>query len=152
MIMILIFPQQSWVLKRELYKIPIFGQGLRILNTIAIDRSNNISVAQIIRHGTEKIKSGLWMIIFPEGTRLPVNKSIRLKPSGIKLAAINEVSIVPMVHNAGLFWPKGFWMIKPGKITIIIDKPIATSKDTDIRALTSNLEQWMIKEKNKLLA
>lgn len=145
-----LFPKQSWVIKRELYNIPVFGLGLRLVEPIAVDRSDNSSIKQILNIGSEKIAAGLWVVIFPEATRVPVARRVKLKPSGVKLAQENEVPIVLMAHNAGIFWPKGFWINKPGTIKVSMGPVIHVKKDDDVREVTQRIEDWMIEEKDRL--
>ncbi len=149
-VMIQIFPMQSWVIKKELYNIPIFGWGLKLLGPVAIDRGRNMSVRQILFDGAQKIKRGLWIIIFPEGTRVHVNRNVPLKPSGMKLAQETGAPIVLMVHNAGLFWPKGVWMTKPGVISVKISKIIHVKPEDDVKKVTLEIENWMVREKDLL--
>ncbi|HED39056.1 MAG TPA: 1-acyl-sn-glycerol-3-phosphate acyltransferase, partial [Chromatiales bacterium] len=67
-----IFPPQVWVMKRELLKVPFFGWGLAMLEPIAIDRkARGRARQQLIEQGTERLKKGRWVVIFPEGTRIP---------------------------------------------------------------------------------
>lgn len=143
-----IFPMQSWVIKKELYDIPVFGLGLRLVEPIAVDRSDNASVKQIINMGMEKIAEGLWVVIFPEATRVPVGRRVKLKPSGVKLAQEAGVPILLMVHNAGLFWPKGFWIKKSGTIKVKIGPTIKVSSTDDVRAVTQEIENWILEEKD----
>lgn len=148
----IIIPKHSWIIKRELFKIPIFGWCLKLVNPIAVDRSNSISVKQILREGQKKIQDGLWLIIFPEATRVHPGQNVRFKPSAVKLAQMNKVPIVLIAHNAGIYWPKGFWIKQPGTIQVkILDVINITqiSKD-DVRELTDDIEQKINTAKNEL--
>lgn len=145
-----IFPRQSWVIKKELYNIPVFGLGLRLVEPIAVDRSDNTSVRQILNMGAEKIAAGLWVVLFPEATRIPVTRRVKLKPSGVKLAQQTGVPIVLMAHNAGLFWPKGFWIKKSGVIKAKIGPIIKVKETDDVRVITQEIEDWMVREKDIL--
>ena len=145
-----IFPKQSWVIKRELFNIPVFGLGLRLVDPIAVDRSDSSSIKQILQMGAEKISAGLWLVIFPEATRVPVGRRAKLKPSGVKLAQDAGVPIVLMAHNAGTFWPKGFWIKKPGTIKVKIGPIIKVKPSDDIRQITQEIEDWMVREKDLL--
>ena len=71
-----IFPPQVWLLKRELLWLPVFGWGLALLEPIAINRSNRkLAMKTLIEQGTDRLKKGRWVVIFPEGTRIsPGNK------------------------------------------------------------------------------
>jgi 1-acyl-sn-glycerol-3-phosphate acyltransferase len=145
-----IFPMQSWVIKKELYNLPFFGLGLRLVEPIAIDRSDNLSVNQILNMGTEKLADGMWVVMFPEATRLKPGRSVKLKPAGVKLAQMNNVPIVLMVHNAGMFWPKGFWVRNPGTIKVKIGNIIHVKPEDDVRKITEQIGEWMNTEKDRL--
>lgn len=148
----LIIPEHSWVLKKELFNRPLLGWGLRMVKPIAVDRNANISVGQILREGQEKLQEGLWLIIFPESTRISPEKTMKFKPSAAKLASIAKVPIVMMAHNAGVYWPKGFWIQKPGTISVKIIAVISAEEiqKTDVRALTNKMEEIINREKQLL--
>lgn len=148
----IIIPQHSWVLKRELFNIPLFGWGLKMVKPIAVDRNANISVKQILTEGQQKILEGLWLIIFPESTRFKPEETTKFKPSAIKLASITKVPIIMIAHNAGIYWPKGFWIKQPGiiKVTIIDVISVEEIEQTDVRILTEKIEHVINSEKQRL--
>jgi 1-acyl-sn-glycerol-3-phosphate acyltransferase len=120
-----IFPPQVWVLKRELTWIPFVGWGLKMLRPIAINRgAGHRAVNQVIEQGKERLAEGLWVIIFPEGTRVAVGETRKYGVSGALLAAESARLIVPVSHNAGSFWPRRGVVKKPGTIRVIIGEPI----------------------------
>ncbi|MEK7850450.1 MAG: lysophospholipid acyltransferase family protein [Deltaproteobacteria bacterium] len=122
-----IFPPYMWVLKRELFYIPIFGWCLKALGHIGIDREMGIkSLKQINEEGTRLLKKGYSIIIFPEGTRVAPGQVGEFNPGGVSLALKTGVPIVPVTHNAGLFWRRKEFAKRPGKITVVIDEPIPT--------------------------
>lgn len=145
-----IFPRQSWVIKKELYNIPFFGLGLRLVEPIAVDRSDNLSVSQILNMGTLKLQEDICVVIFPEATRLRPGVKTKMKPAGTKLAQMNNVPIVLMAHNAGLFWPKGFWIKKPGTVKVKVGKIINIKPEDDVRQVTTEIENWINTEKDRL--
>lgn len=149
----IIIPQHSWVIKRELFNIPLLGWGLRMLTPIAIDRSANMSVRQILQEGRQKILEDLWIVIFPESTRLKPEETVKFKPSPVKLAEITRVPIVIMAHNAGIFWPVGFWIKQAGVIKVKIIDVISVEEiaQTDVRILTEKIEHLINSEKQRLL-
>ncbi len=139
----LIFPEQAWVLKRELLWIPVVGWALRLMQPIAIDRSAGSSaVKQVIAQGQHRLKSGRWVVIFPEGTRTAVGEARKYGISGALLAIEAGVSIVPVAHTAGYFWPRRGWLKRPGTIQVIIGAPIATA-GRDARDVTSEVQAWI---------
>jgi 1-acyl-sn-glycerol-3-phosphate acyltransferase len=120
-----IFPPQVWVLKRELLWIPFVGWGLKRLRPIAIDRgAGRLAVNQVIEQGKERLADGLWIIIFPEGTRVVAGETRKYGVAGALLAISAGKCIVPLAHNAGTFWPRRGFMKKPGTIRVVIGEPI----------------------------
>ncbi len=149
----LIIPKHLWVIKQELFDIPFFGWCLKLLDPIAVDRNNNNSITQILEEGEKKLKQGLSIIIFPEGTRVKVERNVNFKPSAAKLALISNTPIILIAHNAGIVWPKGFWFKKSGIINVSIVEYMSSeyvSHFNDARSLTSYIQEKINKEKNHL--
>ncbi len=122
------FPQQCWVLKRELFWIPFFGWGLMALKPIAINRkAGRTAVVQVIEQGKKRLRDGLWVTVFPEGTRMPPGQTRKYGVSGAALAHEAGVKIVPVAHNAGDFWPRRGFLKRPGRIRFCIGPPIDAS-------------------------
>jgi len=108
-----VVPQLVFVLKREAMSVPIFGQAMRSLKMIDIDRSSGgTAVGEIIKKGTERLNQGLWLGIFPEGTRMEFGKTKRFGKSGIYLAKEANAPLILMAHNGGEFWPSKSVMIR----------------------------------------
>jgi 1-acyl-sn-glycerol-3-phosphate acyltransferase len=127
----LIFPPQVWVLKRELLWIPLIGWGLKLLRPISINReAGHRSVNQVIEQGKARLADGLWIIIFPEGTRVVGDEKRKYGVSGALLATATNKFVVPMSHNAADFWVRRGIVKKKGTIRVVIGTPIeATGKD-----------------------
>lgn len=138
-----IFPEQTWVLKRELMWAPVFGWVLWLLEPIAIDRrGGGAAVQQVLEQGRARLAAGLWVMIFPEGTRMPVGETRRYGMSGALLAAAEGLPVVPVAHNAGYFWPRRGWLKKPGTIRVVIGPPIET-RGVEPRAVNERAQQWV---------
>ncbi len=115
----LLVPPYVWILKRELYYIPLFGWALALMGTIAIRRGNpREAIKQVIQQGTHFLKTGRWVVIFPEGTRSAVGETGKYQPGGVALAHKAKVGILPMAHNAGRCWPKRGFIKRPGTIDV----------------------------------
>ncbi len=120
-----IFPNVCYVLKKELFNIPFFGWTLRLLQPIAIDRSQKANaMEQILRQGKERLDKGRTIIIFPEGRRMPIDQPGQFRAGAAVLAKTTNVPLVPVSHDAGKCWPRRSWLKRPGVITIKIGKPI----------------------------
>ena len=140
---LVIFPEQTWVLKRELMWVPVFGWVLSVLKPIAINRKGGrAAVQQVLQQGQARLAEGLWVVIFPEGTRVPAGESRRYGMSGALLAAAAEVPVVPVAHDAGYFWPRRGWLKKPGTIRVVIGRPIPT-KGVDPRVVNERTQAWI---------
>ena len=127
----LIFPPQVWVLKRELLWIPLIGWGLKLLRPISINRgAGHRAVNQVVEQGKERLAAGLWIIIFPEGTRVVAGETRKYGVSGALLATATGKYVVPLSHNASDFWVRRGILKKAGTIKVVIGDPISsTGKD-----------------------
>jgi 1-acyl-sn-glycerol-3-phosphate acyltransferase len=127
----LIFPPQVWVLKRELLWIPLIGWGLKLLRPISINRgAGHRAVNQVIEQGKQRLADGLWIIIFPEGTRVVAGEKRKYGVSGALLATETGKFVVPLSHNASDFWVRRGIVKKAGLIKVVIGEPISsTGKD-----------------------
>jgi len=137
----LIFPPQVWVLKRELLWIPFIGWGLKLLRPISINRgAGHRAVTQVVDQGKARLADGLWIIIFPEGTRVVAGEKRKYGVSGALLATAANKFIVPLSHNAGDFWVRRGILKKRGTVRVIIGEAIdATGKDP--RRLNEEVKQ-----------
>jgi 1-acyl-sn-glycerol-3-phosphate acyltransferase len=146
----LIFPPQVHVLKRELLWIPFFGWGLALMSPIAIDRSRGVAALRsIARRGRERLEQGFWVVIFPEGTRVAPGERRAYQIGGAWLAAASGVPVVPVAHNAGLFWPRNAFLKRPGTVTVRIG-PAIDPADRDPKTISAIAETW-IEEQQKAL-
>ena len=131
-----IFPPQVYVAKRELFKIPFFGWGLKLVKTIGIDRSNSREASkQLMEQGMARKNEGYWITIFPEGTRLPPGEKGRYKLGGARMAKMFEMDIVPVSLNSGEFWPKNAFLKHPGTITVVIHPVIPHNSGTEAKLM-----------------
>lgn len=138
-----IFPPQTWVLKRELLWIPLFGWGLAAMRPIAINRgAGHTAVSQVIEQGKERLREGVWLTVFPEGTRMALGKTRRYGVSGAALAKEAQCMIVPVAHNAGDFWPRRGLKKSPGLIRFCIGPPIAP-EDRPPKETNLLVQEWI---------
>jgi 1-acyl-sn-glycerol-3-phosphate acyltransferase len=138
-----VFPPQVWVLKRELLWIPFFGWGLASLNPIAIDRkAGRKALSQVIEQGLDRLSSGAWVVVFPEGTRVAPGYMRKFGIGGARLAVDTGYPVIPVAHDAGKCWPKRGFLKTPGTIKMVIGKKI-DSQGQDASALNQHLFDWM---------
>jgi 1-acyl-sn-glycerol-3-phosphate acyltransferase len=141
--MMVVFPRQVWVLKRELLWVPVVGLGLRQLHSIAIDRkAGHSAVAQVVEQGKARLAEEDWVIIFPEGTRMPAGETRRYGVSGTLLASETGKLLVPVAHNAGFYWPRRGLMKKPGTVRVVVGAPV-TAAGRDVRVVNEEIQQWV---------
>ena len=146
----MIFPPQVHVLKRELLWIPFFGWGLALMSPIAINRSRGVAALRsIAKKGRERMEQGFWVVVFPEGTRVRPGERRPYQLGGAWLAAASGAPVVPVAHNAGLFWPRNAFLKRPGTVTVRIG-PTIDSANRDPKAVNELAEKW-IEEQQKAL-
>jgi 1-acyl-sn-glycerol-3-phosphate acyltransferase len=139
----LVFPPQVWVLKRELLWIPIYGWALAGMQPIAIERKSMIrSMRQIVKQGRERLTQGLWIVVFPEGTRVAPGSQGKYLPGGGMLAEKSGFPVVPVAHNSGYFWPKNSIRKRPGTIKMVVG-PVIESRGKTANEITGLAEQWI---------
>lgn len=146
------FPRACWVLKRELLWVPIFGWTLVALRAIAIDRaSGNLAVKQVIRQGSERLKEGICVTVFPEGTRMAAGTTRRYGKSGTLLAQSSGRLIVPVAHNAGYLWPRRGFGITPGEVVFSVGRPVDPA-DRDPGEVNAEIQAWIEAEVTRIVA
>lgn len=123
-----LFSPQATLIKRELLNIPFFGWAFRTLRPIAIDRrQQRKALRTLISEGRERLQAGIWVVLFPEGTRMPAGRTGRFQPGGAALAAATGVPVVLVAHNAGSYWPAHALRKRPGTVQVLIGEPIASA-------------------------
>lgn len=138
-----VFPPQTWVLKRELLHIPFFGWSLRATKPVAINRgSTKEALRQVLEQGKQRLDEGLWMVIFPEGTRTLPGMRGRYAIGGAMLAERSGYPVVPVAHNAGEFWKAKGFLKYPGEITVVIG-PVIDSTQYKAGEINRQVEEWI---------
>lgn len=138
-----LFDNPTFILKRELQWIPVFGWLTIKGRMVPVDRKKG---AQALAAMTERTRvelgQGRQLIIFPEGTRRPADAEPRYKYGVAQLYAAGGVPCVPVALNSGLYWPRRSMKLRPGKVIVEILDPImpGLDKDTFYEKLRSKIE------------
>ncbi len=137
-------PPQAWVLKQELLWVPLFGWGLQLaMAPIGVRRGGGIkAVRRVIEQGKQRLERGLWIGIFPEGTRVPPGKTRRYGISGAALAKEVGCPVVPVAHNAGDFWPKRGLLKRPGHVRFCIGPPV-DARGMNAEEINLKAQEWI---------
>jgi len=138
-----LFHPQATLIKKQLLLIPFFGWAFRLLRPIAIDRSDNrLALRTLIHEGSERLNSGIWVLLFPEGTRVAPGTVGKFQVGGAALAEATASPIVVVAHDSGRYWPAHKLAKRAGTITVKISPPISTKgkKRKEINRLAI---EWM---------
>mgnify|MGYP001189819685 FL=1 len=112
------------LLKKELLYIPLWGWAMSLLKPIAINRSQpKKAIVQTLDEGSERLKEGLFVLLFPEGTRVKAGEVGAYARSSFELAKRNKVRVLPVCHNSGDCWPAHKFIKRPGTIKLYIGPP-----------------------------
>ncbi len=123
----LFFYNAAIIAKREILWIPFMGWAFTAIAPIIINRSEKASaLEQIMQKGQACLAAGRWIIVYPEGTRIPYGKVGNYRSGGARVAVAAGCPVLPVAHNAGRFWPKRRFIKYPGTIEVVIGKPIET--------------------------
>lgn len=139
------FPPAAIVVKMELLRIPFFGWGLAMCEPIAINRSSPREArSQVQIQGIARLQKGLWVSIFPEGTRTPAGFRGRYASSGAAVALAAGVPVIAVAHDAGYFWKKSLFDKRGGTIQVRVSTSIwPASADESSTGLTRRVEEWI---------
>jgi len=139
--------QFRWIAKKELFKVPVFGSAIRKAGYIEIDRQNHEKAMISLDQAARKIREGKSVMSFPEGTRSKDGTVKPFKQGMFHLAIKSGVPIVPIsIIGAGDIMPKRSLFIKPGKVTLVIDKPLEVKGYT-----TENRHELIEKVRNVII-
>ena len=123
-------PQFTYVMKRELGWIPVFGQLVLRGGMIAIDRSQGRKVMGWLNERVKRVLAdGQQLIIFPEGTRRPPGAEPAYKSGVSHLYAATGATCLPVALNSGVFWPRRSFLKRPGTLVIEVLPPIGPGLD-----------------------
>ena len=135
------------LLKRELLFIPLWGWAMKMLHPIGINRDKpKQAILQTLEEGSERLKRGMFVLLFPEGTRVKAGRVGKYARSGFELAKRNNVQLLPLCHNSGDCWPAHKFIKKSGTINLHIGEPFYVE---DSKESAEVVRQWVEKKLNK---
>ncbi len=136
-------PPQVWVLKRELLWVPFFGWALIPFHPIAIDRkAGRKAIRQVIEEGQAALDQGRVVVIFPEGTRTAPGAKGHYGIGGALLAEKSGYPVVPIAHNAGVFWHRRGLKKYPGTIQVEVGEPM-DPRGLKAKEINQRVEEWI---------
>jgi 1-acyl-sn-glycerol-3-phosphate acyltransferase len=126
-----------------LMRVPFFGWALKAYRPIAIDRSaGRKAMRQLLQQGAAHLAEGNSILVFPEGTRVAVGERKPFTIGGALLAERGSATIVPIAHNAGVFWKRRGLRKLPGRIDMILGPPIL-AEGRSAHELNTLAEEWI---------
>jgi len=130
-------PQRTSVMaKRELFRIPILGRAMRMASVVPIDRGKKDAAITSVRAAADVLRSGLSMVVFPEGTRSPDGRLLPFKKGPFYMATETDAPIVPVtVLHTDKMLPKGGFRLRSGTASVVFHAPITPSSFTTREAL-----------------
>lgn len=140
----------AYVFKKELLYVPFFGWSIGSLDMIHIDRSQRAKAfAKVVEQGKALLDRGVWVIMFPEGTRIPRGERGNYKSGGTRLAIATGAPVIPVAVTSAKCWPRKAFIKHPGVVDVSIGKPIA-SVGRDADELMREVEAWIEAEMHRL--
>jgi 1-acyl-sn-glycerol-3-phosphate acyltransferase len=110
---------------------------------IALDRkAGRHAIKQLLQEGRKWLEAGRWVVIFPEGTRVAPGERVKYNLGGAMLAEKTGYPVLPIAHNAGIFWRRRGLLKYPGVIDLVIGDPIPT-RGLKASAINNLVEEWI---------
>lgn len=140
----------AYVFKRELLNVPFFGWAIGRLDMIHIDRSQRAQAFnKVVEQGKRLLARGIWIIMFPEGTRIPRGQQGTYKSGGTRLAIQTGAPVIPIAVTSAKVWPRKAFIKRPGVVDVSIGPPIpSTGREAD--ELMREVEHWIEAEMRRL--
>jgi 1-acyl-sn-glycerol-3-phosphate acyltransferase len=140
----------AYVFKRELLYIPFFGWAMWRMDMIHINRQLKAQAfARVVEQGKKFLSRGIWVIMFPEGTRIPRGQRGKYKSGGCRLAVATGVDVIPIAVTSARCWPKKSFLKYPGIVDVSIG-PALPSTGVSYEELNAQVESWIETEMQRL--
>ena len=139
-----------YVAKRSLGYIPVFGWMLVLLGFVMIDRKlGRSAIQQMIEQAKQKIALKRWIVIFPEGTRMPVGAEPNYRIGAMKVSEEAKIPMLPVAVNSGEFWPRMGFIKWPGTISVVFG-PVIHPENKTADELREEVQAWIETEMAKI--
>ncbi len=140
----------AYVFKKELLYVPFFGWAMSRMDMIHIDRSKRAQAFnRVVEQGQRLLNQGTWVIMFPEGTRIPRGQKGQYKSGGTRLAVATGAPVIPIAVTSAKCWPRKAFIKRPGTVEFSIGKPIPSAgREPD--ELMREVEAWIEAEMRRL--
>ena len=140
----------AYVFKKELLKVPFFGWSIGALDMIHIDRAQRSrAFHKVVEQGKRLLDQGIWVIMFPEGTRVNRGEVGEYKTGATRLAIMTGAPVVPVAVTSAKCWPRKAFIKKPGVVDVSIGKPIS-SVGRKHDELMAEVQAWIEAEMQRL--
>ncbi len=140
----------AFVFKRELLRIPFFGWSMARLDMIHIDRESRAqALKQVVTQGKALLEQGVWIILFPEGTRIERGQQGTYQTAGTRLAVQAGAPVIPIAVSSGKCWPRKGFIKYPGVVQVSIGRPIS-SVGREPKELMREVEAWIEAEMRRI--
>jgi 1-acyl-sn-glycerol-3-phosphate acyltransferase len=140
----------AFVFKRELLRIPFFGWSMARLDMIHIDRESRAqALKHVVAQGKVLLAQGIWIIMFPEGTRMDRGQKGTYQTAGSRLAVDSGAPVIPIAVSSGKCWPRRGFVKHAGLVQVSIGKPIASS-GREPKELMREVEAWIEAEMRRI--
>jgi 1-acyl-sn-glycerol-3-phosphate acyltransferase len=140
----------AYVFKKELLYVPFFGWAIGRLDMIHIDRSLRAQAFnKVVAQGKELLAKGVWIIMFPEGTRIPRGQKGQYKTGGTRLAIDTGAPVIPIAVTSATCWPRRAFIKHPGVVDVSIG-PAIPSQGREPAELMQEVEAWIEAEMRRL--
>ena len=140
----------AYVFKKELIYVPFFGWAIGRMDMIHIDRSQRAQAFnKVVEQGKRLLAQGIWVIMFPEGTRIPRGQKGTYKIGGTRLAVETGAPVIPIAVTSAKVWPRKAFIKHPGIVDVSIGKPIP-SQGRKPDELMREVEAWIEAEMHRL--
>ena len=132
----------SVLVKKELFRTPILGAGMKLAQLVPVDRADREAAIESVRAAIDVLRQGLHLVVFPEGTRSGDGRLLPFKKGPFHLAMESGVPVLP-VTLLGTYecWPKTRFALRPGTATVVFHAPLNPGDYADREALTKAVRE-----------